>query len=222
MFHRHHVKGETRIRERELGEEAKLCQQVLGVDANALYLWCMMQDMPTGYPRRMHAKNQFLTERIKGFSKTAHAWLEWTAFPRQINIRHQMSGGEQRIGKHNLPVDGFCVENGEIFQFHGCFWHGHPCSKTKGIVVHPVRNKLMKDLYEDTVKKEEYLRHLGYKVNVMWECDWDATVKKSPQHKAFLKVFHQTLHPRNSKPLQLEECVKKIAFTLAILAANTV
>ena len=38
VFHRRHVKGETRIREREYGDEAKLCQQVLGVDANALYL----------------------------------------------------------------------------------------------------------------------------------------------------------------------------------------
>ena len=122
-----------------------------------------------------------------------------------------MHMGEQRIGKHNLPVDGFCVETGEIFQFLGCFWHGHPCSKTRGTVIHPVRKKPMKDLYEDTIKKERYLRHLGNTVNVMWECEWDEKVKETSQLKSFLKVFHQTLHPRNSKPLQLEDCVKKIA-----------
>ena len=211
VFHRRHIKGETRIREREYGDKAKLCDNILGVDANALYLWCMMQDMPVGYPRRMHAKDQFITEKLKGFSKVAHAWLEWVSFSKHINIRHSMNGGEQRIGKHNLPVDGFCVETGEIFQFHGCFWHGHPCSKTKGVINHPVRNKAMEELYEDTVKKEEYLRHLGYTVNVMWECDWDQMVKKSPKLKVFLKLFYQSLHPKNSKPLQLEDCIKKIA-----------
>jgi hypothetical protein len=29
------------------GEEPKLWQKVVGYDANALYLWAVMQDMPT-------------------------------------------------------------------------------------------------------------------------------------------------------------------------------
>ena len=69
----------------------------------------------------------------------------------------------------------------------------------------------MKDLYEDTLKKEEYLRHLAHKVTVMWECEWDKIVQRSPKLNLFLKVFHQSLYPRNSKELQLEECVTKIA-----------
>jgi len=38
VFHREHVRGETLIRPDVYGEEARYCQQVLGVDANALYL----------------------------------------------------------------------------------------------------------------------------------------------------------------------------------------
>ena len=41
IFHRYHEKDVTKIR----GEET--CRSILGHDANALYLWALMQDMPT-------------------------------------------------------------------------------------------------------------------------------------------------------------------------------
>ena len=47
IFHRYHEKDVTKIR----GEET--CRSIVGSDANALYLWALMQDMPTGwYTRR--------------------------------------------------------------------------------------------------------------------------------------------------------------------------
>ena len=42
IFHRYHEKDVTKIR----GEET--CRSIVGYDANALYLWARMQDMPTG------------------------------------------------------------------------------------------------------------------------------------------------------------------------------
>ena len=43
IFHRYHEKDVTKTRG---GEE--LCRAIVGNDANALYLWASMQDMPTG------------------------------------------------------------------------------------------------------------------------------------------------------------------------------
>ena len=57
MFHRHHEKDVTKIREMDYKDEAKTCQNVLGCDANALYLWSMMQEMPTGSPIRRKSDN---------------------------------------------------------------------------------------------------------------------------------------------------------------------
>ena len=48
VFYRYHEAGLTRVRSVEHGDTAKLCHSVLGEDANALYLYCMMQDMPMG------------------------------------------------------------------------------------------------------------------------------------------------------------------------------
>ncbi|CAH3030538.1 unnamed protein product, partial [Porites evermanni] len=48
IFHRYHVAGKTKIREAEEDEAAKPCEKIVGYDANALYLWALIQDMPTG------------------------------------------------------------------------------------------------------------------------------------------------------------------------------
>ena len=50
IFSHDHEKDETRIRGVVYGDDAKTCEKILGMDANALYLYCMSQPMPTGYP----------------------------------------------------------------------------------------------------------------------------------------------------------------------------
>ena len=68
IFHRYHEAGKTRIRETERGQDAKLCQKIVGYDANALYLWAVMQNMPTGSYTRRLAENEF---KPKGSIKMA-------------------------------------------------------------------------------------------------------------------------------------------------------
>ena len=51
IFNRYHEKDKTRIRDAEMTKKnlkPKPCKKVVGYDANALYLWAIMQDMPTG------------------------------------------------------------------------------------------------------------------------------------------------------------------------------
>ena len=50
VFHRYHEAGLTRLRSAKHGDASKLCHSVLGVGAKALYLYCLMQDMPMGDP----------------------------------------------------------------------------------------------------------------------------------------------------------------------------
>ena len=47
IFHRYHEKDITKIR----GGET--CRSIVGYDANDLYLWALMQDMPTGWYTRI-------------------------------------------------------------------------------------------------------------------------------------------------------------------------
>ena len=190
IFNRHQQKDVTRIRKNVYGEDSKVCKEVLGVDANALYLWCLMQNIPTGYGRRRREENGFKMDRQNG-SMSAHAWLEYLAWTRRIRIDHLHNNGEKRIGNHNIPVDGFDPVEQKIYQFHGCYWHGHDCSiNAKVGEVHPIRKEKMEDLRNDTFAKEGYFRSLGYKVESIWECEWNAEVTGNQTILGFLKIFY--------------------------------
>ena len=62
IFHRYHEKGVTTLRQNEYGEAAHPCRSIVGYDANALYLWSLMQYMPMGWYTRRRAENDFRPE----------------------------------------------------------------------------------------------------------------------------------------------------------------
>ena len=68
IFNRYHEKNVTKIR------GGKICKNVVGYDANALYLWAMMQQMPTGQFERPLIKKsvdyymkEIVADRLFGF-----------------------------------------------------------------------------------------------------------------------------------------------------------
>ena len=73
VFHRYHEAGKTKIREAEKGQAAKLCEKIVGYDANALYLWVLTQNMPTGSYTRRLAESQF---KPKSSVRMAIEWLD--------------------------------------------------------------------------------------------------------------------------------------------------
>ena len=177
IFHRYHEKNVTRIRG---GSEP--CRSIVGYDANALYLWALMQDMPTGWYTRRRAEKQFRPQPAQPYGQMAVQWLTWKAAKNGCTIRHQVNGREKRIGK--LPVDGWCAETRTAYQFHGCFWHGCPKCHTVPEETNPKNNKTMATLLADTKKHTTYLRR-HVKVVEMWECEWKE-IRKEPDVKSFL------------------------------------
>ncbi len=170
VFHRYQGKGKTHIRQREMqekGKEAKLCENIVGYDANALYLWAIMQDMPTGSYTRRREENNFKREWS---SRMADDWIQWEAEKRGIRILFQLNQTEKRIGDRQLPVDGFHKESQTVFQFYGCFWHGHQCHLTHGKEVNEKRGKSMVELYDETKANTKYIEDQGYRVVELWEC----------------------------------------------------
>ena len=103
IFHRYHEKDITKIR----GEET--CRSIAGYDANALYLWALMQDMPTAGTRVVERKVSSVLNRQSRLGR----WLS-NGLPGKLlrmdaqSFRHQVNGRKKRISK--LPVDGWCPE----------------------------------------------------------------------------------------------------------------
>ena len=174
IFHRYHEKNVTRIRG---GSEP--CRSIVGYDANALYLWALMQDMPTGWYVRRREENGFRPQQAQPYGQMAVQWLTWEAAKNGCTIRHQVNGREKRIGK--LPVDGWCAETRTAYQFHGCYFHG--CTNCyEPQETNALNGKTMAKLLEDTTKNTAYLRR-HVKVVEMWECGWKRERDPPPRQK---------------------------------------
>ena len=74
------------------------------------------------------------------------------------HIRRQLNNTGKRIGDRKLPVDRFNVESQTVYQFRGCYWHGHDCALNRGKEVNEKRNKPMTELLEETRDNTEHIR----------------------------------------------------------------
>ena len=174
IFHRYHEKGITKIR-----GGSELCRKIVGYDANALYLWALMQDMPTGWYVRRREENGFRPQQAQPYGQMAIQWLTRESDRTGCTIRHQGNGREKRVGK--LLVDGWCAKTRTAYQFHGCYFHGCPkCYDHEE--TNSVNGKTMAELLADTKKHTTYLRR-HVKVVEMWECDWKRERDTPPRQK---------------------------------------
>ena len=68
VFTRYHEVGVTKIRSHRIAEPP-FCKNIMGYDANALYLSTMLRDMPCGKGKVVHYNNEaaahILTQRLK-------------------------------------------------------------------------------------------------------------------------------------------------------------
>ena len=176
IFHRYHEKDVTKIR-----GGGETCRAIVGYDANALYLWALMQDMPTGWYVRRREENGFRPQQAQPYGQMAIQWLTRESDRTGCTIRHQVNGREKRIGK--LQVDGWCAETRTAYQFHGCYFHG--CTNCyEPQETNTLNGKTMATLLEDTKKNTAYLRRHVHVVE-MWECEWKE-IRKEPDVKSFL------------------------------------
>ena len=174
IFHRYHEKDVTKIR-----GGGETCRSIVGYDANALYLWALMQDMPTGWYVRRREENGFRPQQAQPYGQMAIQWLTRESDRTGCTIRHQGNGREKRVGK--LLVDGWCAKTRTAYQFHGCYFHGCPkCYDHEE--TNTLNGKTMVTLLANTKKHTAYLRR-HVKVVEMWECTWKRERDPPPRQK---------------------------------------
>ncbi|GLV44642.1 hypothetical protein CBL_20554, partial [Carabus blaptoides fortunei] len=95
-------------------------------------------------------------------SKVALEWLIWEEETRQIRIE-QAARGREAVLDGNLKVDDYYETEKLVFEFHGCFYHGHDlCFRTNRDA--PILNNPQETLnsqFDRTVAKTNKLRELG-------------------------------------------------------------
>lgn len=119
-----------------------------------------------------------------GYSIGQIEWLTYLSLLHKKNIQHFNNGGEFII--NGKPVDGYCKETNEVFEYHGNLFHGCPRTYPPNML-NPVNKKPMKQLYKETLQKEKMIKDAGYKLITIWEDQWQKMKKQLVTIQRFLK-----------------------------------
>ena len=115
------------------------------------------------------------------YSRIALCWLMYMSRRNNIHIRHAANGGEQRVlGRY---VDGLSDDN-RVWQFHGCMTHACTSCVLNRDDEHPWQSgQTMDDVFHSTMRLDGKLVKAGYKLTVMWECQFLREMKQSNEIK---------------------------------------
>jgi G:T-mismatch repair DNA endonuclease (very short patch repair protein) len=135
----------------------------------------------------------------KNYSKKA---LMWLLHMQQVDNRHIMHARNGR--EYTLPelthfsVDGYCEETRTVYQFLGCYFHGHTRQPFRDV---PTTGKeSLAKRYERTMTRIEQITQAGYEVKIMLECEFDreGIVDEKPELLTHPIVQHTGLNTRNA------------------------
>ena len=114
--------------------------------------------------------NKDYTENINNFSTESLKWIRYIEKMKNIKIKsaYGCREAEININKKYLKVDGYDKKNNIVYQFHGCYCHGYQkCYKQDDL--NKEKNKLMMDLYNNTIETSKNIKTDGYKLIEIWQ-----------------------------------------------------
>ena len=194
VFSRYAEANKTSIRSHKYKSESVLCKRIIGFDSNALYLWSMSQNMPTGVMTRRRSETGFKRETSERYL-LAFRWMDYIMEKEGIFIQHALnSAKERRIPPYH--IDGYsATPKPTVYEFNGCWWHFHQhkdCYITKHVTDKDEIEK-GKKRYERTLDRQKYIEDQGYTVIVKWECEFKKECQLNDDLAEFLERYKRPM-----------------------------
>ncbi len=137
--------------------EIRRAKKVVGYDANALYLWAIGQEMPEGMFVTRKSENDFRPQ-IRDKYMQSFNWFTYLNQYEGKRILHQRNNGKE--SDSTLPGRRFDSKENTVYQFHGCYHHGHECVLTNHVTSRKW-HKTKEHLAARTQKITDFLRSKG-------------------------------------------------------------
>jgi hypothetical protein len=84
------------------------------------------------------------------YRKKVMMWLVYRAQTDGCDILHGRNGPEYRLPElPNLSVDGYFAETKTLYEFNGCYWHGHTCQPFRDVTT--MAGDTLAERYEKTM-----------------------------------------------------------------------
>lgn len=111
-------------------------------------------------------KRSWIMSRVRGKNTTPELKVR--------SMAHRL-GYRFRLHRKDLPgrPDLVFPSRKKVILVHGCFWHGHDCSRgrrTPKANYQYWRNKIRKNVERDA-KNQDHLKSLNWETLIVWECD---------------------------------------------------
>ena len=162
---------------------------VVQLDFNALYGAMQLKPMPTTPGILWSWKNGKFVKSVMSDSVSYKSiqWLYWLEKTEELciaghRLHHAYHQGERRLG--GLLVDGFVSDgvNRKIFEFQGCYFHGHNCSIGRS---NPEKVQ---------IDEQKRLKLLDFgEVIYKTECEWDELLPGVKNTKTrFPRILHKS------------------------------
>jgi G:T-mismatch repair DNA endonuclease (very short patch repair protein) len=132
------------------------------------------------------------------YSKKSIMWLIYKEQIDGCEIWHGRNGREYRLPElPYLIVDGYCPETKKVYEFFGCYWHGHTCLRFRDVKT--MNGDTLAERYEKTMTRSEQITRAGYQVEIQWECEFDEGIlSHHPELQTHPLVEQSLLNTRES------------------------
>jgi G:T-mismatch repair DNA endonuclease (very short patch repair protein) len=123
-------------------------------------------------------------------------WLIYKEQTDNCKILHGRNGREYRLPElPRLSVDGYCPESKNVYEFYGCYYHGHTCMPYRGTATLGRDDDTRPAIR--TMTRLEQITKVGYEVELMWACEFDRDIlPKHPELRNNPLVKHPPLNTR--------------------------
>ena len=201
IFTRHHKANETFIR----GDQNYVTKSILGLDFNSLYLHSLMLPMCVkNYVRRKQEHNFRPIMRKRKYT-SMFDWMDWQSLTKHIDIKHKQNyGKELRVGVY--LIDGFESGTKNLWEYLGCWAHGHNCEYGIKNLTEQERSKRFRK--HDI--KMKFLQEQGYNVEFIWECQYQKEKKNNKDLQAFVQGRRLPFHKKFPREVTNEQILENV------------
>ena len=183
IFTRDDEVGRTYIRD----DLNRPCANIVGCDANALYLDCIDKAMPCGGYVRRAAPDFKPDSRLS--CEDMFNWMDYVMETEGVHILHARNHiSEVHIGPY--LVDGYDPNTRTVYEFNGCYFQG--CSDCK-----KDQDDLGKESKMHTETKEKYIRAKGYHMRIIWEHEFRSQEKSDLTLKQFIRQWQPPFYRKH-------------------------
>ena len=127
----------------------------------------------------------------RNFSNKSMGWITYCEKLTGVSYQHAWTDqGEKYIKDAKVWADAYyeSPHNKYVMSFFGCHYHGCQLCFDK-TTKNTHLNKTMGDLYRETVRWIERVTNCGYKLSIMWECQWDKLIADNDDIRLHVKSY---------------------------------